>query len=125
MRTHEPAEFTASLVTNVLETGADLVVKTVCDELMFSLSGENWQYASSINPQVPRRYCDGLSSGSVAAAGRLVDFAIGTDCLGFIRIPPSYIGFIDIRASIDKIPIIKFLLMVRYPIQIVWISVVL
>lgn len=104
-RTHEPAEFTASLVTNVLEAGADLVGKTVCDELMFSLSGENWHYGSPINPQDPRRYCGGSSSGTAAAAaGGLVDFAIGTDCLGSIRIPPSYTGIIGIRASIGRIP---------------------
>ena len=105
LRTHEPSEFTASLVTNVLEAGADLVGKTVCDELMFSLSGENWHYGSPINPHDPRRYCGGSSSGTVAAvAGNLVDFAIGTDCLGSIRVPPSYTGTIGIRASIGRIP---------------------
>lgn len=105
LRTHEPAEATASLVTKVLEAGADLVGKTVCDELMFSLSGENWHYGSPINPQDPRRYCGGSSSGTAAAAaGGLVDFAIGTDCLGSIRIPPSYTGILGLRASIGRIP---------------------
>lgn len=105
LETKEPAEFTASLVTNLLESGADLVGKTVCDELMFSLSGENWHYGSPINPHDPRRYCGGSSSGTVAAvAGNLVDFAVGTDCLGSIRVPPSYTGTIGIRASIGRIP---------------------
>lgn len=106
LETKEPAEFTASLVTNLLENGADLVGKTVCDELMFSLSGENWHYGSPINPHDPRRYCGGSSSGTVAAvAGNLVDFAVGTDCLGSIRVPPSYTGTIGLRASIGRIPI--------------------
>ena len=70
LETKEPAEFTASLVTNLLESGADLVGKTVCDELMFSLSGENWHYGSPINPHDPRRYCGGSSSGTVAEIGR-------------------------------------------------------
>lgn len=105
LRVNEPADFTASIVTNLLESGADLVGKTVCDELMFSLSGENWHYGSPINPHDPRRYCGGSSSGTVAAAaGGLVDFAVGTDCLGSIRVPPSYTGIIGIRASIGRIP---------------------
>lgn len=105
LRTHAPAEFTASIVTNMLEAGADLVGKTMCDELLFSLSGENWHYGSPINPHDPRRYCGGSSSGTAAAvAGGLVDFAIGTDCLGSIRVPPSYTGLMGIRASIGRIP---------------------
>ena len=72
---------------------------------MFSLSGENWHYGSPINPHDPRRYCGGSSSGTVTAvAGNLVDFAVGTDCLGSIRIPPSYTGTIGLRASIGRIP---------------------
>ena len=104
LKTHEPADFTASIVTNMLEAGADLVGKTMCDELLFSLSGENWHYGSPINPHDPRRYCGGSSSGTVAAvAGGLADFAIGTDCLGSIRVPPSYTGLLGIRASIGRI----------------------
>ena len=41
--------------------------KTICDELCFSISGENWQWGSPINPQDPRRFTGGSSAGSGAA----------------------------------------------------------
>ena len=50
LRTHEPDDFTSSTIQRLLDNGADLVGKTVCDELCFSISGENWNYGSPLIP---------------------------------------------------------------------------
>jgi Asp-tRNA(Asn)/Glu-tRNA(Gln) amidotransferase A subunit family amidase len=76
-----------------LAAGADMVGKTHSDELAYSLNGENVHYGTPINPRAPDRIPGGSSSGSAAAvAGGLVDFALGTDCGGSIRLPASYCG---------------------------------
>ncbi len=105
LRTHGPDEFTSSIVTRLLDAGADLVGKTVCDELCFSISGENWNYGSPLNPHDLRRFTGGSSSGSGAAtAGGLVDFALGSDCLGSVRVPASYNGVLGMRPTYQRVP---------------------
>lgn len=105
LRTHGPDEFTTSIIVRLLEAGADLVGKTVCDELCFSISGENWHYGSPMNPHDPRRLTGGSSSGSGAAvAGGLVDFALGSDCLGSVRVPASYNGVLGMRPTYRRVP---------------------
>lgn len=88
----------------MLEAGADLVAKTVCDELCYSISGENWHYGSPINPHDSRRLTGGSSGGTGAAtAGGLVDFAFGSDCLGSVRVPASYNGVLGMRPTYQRI----------------------
>ncbi|PKM69656.1 MAG: hypothetical protein CVU94_02755 [Firmicutes bacterium HGW-Firmicutes-19] len=104
LKTHEPDPYTASAVLKLLDAGADLVGKTVCDELCFSISGENWNYGSPFNPHDIRRYTGGSSAGSGSAtAGGLVDFAIGSDCLGSVRVPAAYNGLLGMRPSYKRI----------------------
>lgn len=105
LRTNSPDDFTTSIISKLLDAGADLVGKTVCDELCFSISGENWNYGSPINPHDPRRFAGGSSSGSgVAVAGGLVDFALGSDCLGSVRVPASYNGVFGMRPTYARVP---------------------
>lgn len=105
LATHEPDDFTSSIITRLLDAGADLVGKTVCDELCYSISGENWNYGCPINPNDPRRFTGGSSAGSGAAtAGGLVDFALGSDCLGSVRIPGAYNGVLCIRPTYQRVP---------------------
>lgn len=105
LETHEPDTFTASAITKLLRNGADLVGKTICDELCFSISGENWHYGSPLNPHDARRYAGGSSSGTGAATGGgLVDFAIGSDCLGSVRVPASYNGVFGMRPTYKRVP---------------------
>lgn len=105
LRTHGPDEFTASTIVRLLEAGADLVGKTVCDELCFSISGENWNYGSPLNPHDPRRFTGGSSAGSGAAvAGGYADFSLGSDCLGSVRVPASYNGVFGVRPTYKRVP---------------------
>jgi amidase len=92
-------------VTRLLAGGATMVGKTQTDELTYSINGENVHYGTPTNPKAPDRIPGGSSSGSaVAVAGDLVDFALGTDCGGSVRIPASYCGIYGIRTSHGAVP---------------------
>lgn len=104
LRTHEPATGTAAVVRQLLDAGAAMRGKTLSDELAYSLTGENVHYGTPTNPFDPDRIPGGSSNGSVAAvAGRLVDFAVGTDCGGSVRLPASYCGVLGIRPSYGRV----------------------
>jgi amidase len=106
LETHAPAARTASAVERLLAAGANMVGKTHTDELAYSLNGENVHYGTPTNPRAPGRIPGGSSSGSAAAvAGGLVDFALGTDCGGSVRLPASYCGIYGIRTSHGLVPI--------------------
>jgi amidase len=99
-RTHPAAAGTAPLVTALLEAGASLRGKTRTVELAYGLTGENVWHGTPINPAAPDRFPGGSSCGSAAAvAAGLVDFALGTDTGGSVRIPASYCGVYGIRPS--------------------------
>lgn len=100
LRTHEPADETAESIQKLLAKGAALTGTLHTDELMYSLNGENAHYGTPINPKAPERIPGGSSSGSAsAAAAGLVDFSIGTDTGGSVRIPSSYCGLYGIRPT--------------------------
>ncbi|MBI4692917.1 MAG: amidase [Gammaproteobacteria bacterium] len=105
LRTHPPATSTAPVVEALRAAGATIAGKTICDELCYSISGENAHYGTPLNPAAPDRVPGGSSSGSVSAvACALVDFAIGTDCGGSVRIPASYCGVLGIRPTHGRVP---------------------
>ncbi|MGX9962260.1 amidase [Roseomonas sp. F4] len=99
-RTHPPAAATAPIIQALLQAGASLRGKTKTVELAYGLSGENVWYGTPINPAAPDRFPGGSSCGSAAAvAAGLVDFALGSDTGGSVRIPASYCGVFGIRPS--------------------------
>lgn len=102
--THPLPARTAGAVQQLLDAGAMLVGKTVCDEMCYSLAGDNAHYGAPINPAAPDRAVGGSSSGSAAAvAGGLVDFALGTDCGGSVRCPASFTGLYGLRPTHDRV----------------------
>ena len=104
LESHPPATATAPAVQQLLDAGADMVGKTITDELTYSLSGQNAHYGTPVNAAAPGRICGGSSSGSASAvAGGLVDFALGTDCGGSVRLPASYCGILGIRPSHGRV----------------------
>jgi amidase len=105
-RTHAPADAHASAVQALLDSGAQLVGRTITDELAFSLEGENHFEGTPVNPRWPDRLPGGSSSGSaVAVAAGLVDFALGTDTGGSVRVPAAFCGIFGIRPSHNTIPL--------------------
>jgi amidase len=104
LESHPLAESTAPAVQLLLDAGADMVGKTLTDEITYSLSGQNFHYGTPVNSAAPGRIPGGSSSGSASAvAGGLVDFALGTDCGGSVRLPASYCGILGIRPSHGRI----------------------
>jgi amidase len=98
--THPAALTTAPAVEMLLNEGATLAGKTISDEMAFSLDGENAHYGTPLNPRCPDRIPGGSSSGSASVvAGGLVDFALGTDTAGSMRIPASYCGIFGFRPT--------------------------
>jgi len=106
LASHEPATETALAVTRLLDAGARMAGKTHSDEMAYSLTGENVHYGTPLNSRAPDRIPGGSSNGSVAAvAAGLVDFAIGTDCGGSVRLPASYCGIFGMRPTLDRVPL--------------------
>lgn len=91
--THPPARRHASVVEQLLAAGAGVIGRTVMDELAYGIEGLNVHDGAPDNPAAPGALCGGSSCGSAAAcaAGR-VDFALGTDTAGSIRVPASWTG---------------------------------
>ena len=109
--THEPAAKTAWVIQTLVDAGATMVGKTHTDELTRGILGENPHYGTPTNPRAPGRVPGGSSSGSASAvAGGLVDFALGSDTGGSVRIPASFCGLIGLRPTHGRIPLEGILL---------------
>jgi amidase len=106
LRTHGPAARTASVIQRLLDAGAHLVGKTHTDELTWSLTGENAHYGTPVNVNAPGRIPGGSSSGSASAvAAAVVDFAVGSDTGGSVRLPASFCGSLGMRPTHGRIPV--------------------
>ncbi|MDE0779202.1 MAG: amidase [Alphaproteobacteria bacterium] len=104
-RTHEPATEHSWPIKTLVNAGATMVGKTHTDELSRGIFGENAHYGTPINPAAPGHVPGGSSSGSVTAvAGGLVDFALGTDTGGSVRVPASFCGVVGMRTTHGRIP---------------------
>tara|TARA_R110000868_G_scaffold8205_3_gene42543 strand:+ start:134574 stop:135836 length:1263 start_codon:yes stop_codon:yes gene_type:complete len=98
--THPVPEVNAVCVEQLLSAGATCVGKTQLDELAYSLIGQNPFYETPINTKAANRIVGGSSSGSAAAvASGQVDFALGTDTGGSVRVPASNCGLWGYRPS--------------------------
>ena len=104
--THAAAAEDSWAVARLLPAGARLVGKTITDELAYSLNGQNAHYGTPTNPNGPGRIPGGSSSGSASAvAGGVVDFALGSDTGGSVRIPASYCGIFGLRPTHGRLPL--------------------
>ena len=91
-------------VQTLLESGANLIGKTITDEVSLGILGENAFYGTPLNSAAPDRVPGGSSSGSAAAvAAGLCDTAIGTDTGGSVRVPASFCGLFGIRPTHGRI----------------------
>ncbi len=111
LATHGPAETNAWVVQKLVDAGAAMVGKTITDELTRGIFGENMHYGTPLNPRAPGRVPGGSSSGSASAvAGQLVDFALGSDTGGSVRVPSSFCGLYGLRPTHGRIPLEGMLL---------------
>ena len=96
----KPQPHHAAVVAQLLAAGARCTGTVWCDEFAFGLSGENPWAGTPPNPQASGCIPGGSSSGSaVAVANGEVDFALGTDTGGSVRVPASWCGLWGWRPS--------------------------
>src|SRR5207253_6782153 len=103
-KTNPGPERHAWAVQTLLDAGADLIAKTITDEVSLGILGENPFYGTPVNPRAPGHVPGGSSSGSAAAvAAGLCDTALGTDTGGSVRVPASFCGLYGIRPTHGRI----------------------
>lgn len=95
----------ATIVTRMLDAGATIVGKAVCEYFCFSGGSHTSSTGPVHNPHRMGYSAGGSSSGSAAlvAAGE-VDMAIGGDQGGSIRMPASYCGVYGMKATHGLVP---------------------
>jgi amidase len=98
-------EFDASIVTRLLDAGAEIVGKSVCEYFSFSGGAATSTSGPVQNPRAWGHTPGGSSTGSGAlvAAGE-VDMATGGDQAGSIRIPASLSGVVGIKPTWGLVP---------------------
>lgn len=100
----KPAAKNAGVVQALLDAGATIIGKTICDEFFYSVSGANHHYGTPVNARALGRLPGGSSSGSASAVGAgLCDFALGSDTGGSVRSPASFNGIYGIRPTHGRI----------------------
>jgi amidase len=98
-------EFDAPVVTRLLDAGAEIVGKSVCEYFSFSGGAATSISGPVHNPRAWGHTPGGSSTGSGAlvAAGE-VDMATGGDQAGSIRIPASLSGVVGIKPTWGLVP---------------------
>src|SRR6266568_8727715 len=105
-RSHPIPTRHAWAVQTLLDAGADLIGKTITDEVSLGILGENPFEGTPVNPRAPGRVPGGSSAGSAAAvAARLCDTALGTDTGGSVRVPASFCGLYGIRPTHGRLDV--------------------
>jgi len=104
LETHEPDTRNCAPVQKILDAGASIIGKTICDEFFYSVTGANAHYGTPVNARASGRLPGGSSSGSASACGAgLCDFALGSDTGGSVRIPASFNGLYGLRPTHERI----------------------
>ncbi|HWD06354.1 MAG TPA: amidase [Amycolatopsis sp.] len=95
----------ATVVSRLLEAGAIIAGKAVCEDLCFSGGSHTCKTGAVGNPWDPSRSAGGSSSGSaVLVATGEVDLAIGCDQGGSIRMPASWTGMVGHKPTFGLVP---------------------
>jgi amidase len=98
-------EFDATVVTRLLNAGAEIVGKTHCEYFCLSGGSHTGAMGDVRNPHRPEYSAGGSSSGSavVVSTGE-VEMAIGGDQAGSIRMPASFTGVVGMKATHGLVP---------------------
>lgn len=98
-------EFDAEVVKRILAEGGVIAGKAHCEYLCFSGSSHTSVGGRIENPWGKGRSTGGSSSGSAAlVASGEVDFALGADQAGSIRMPASFSGIVGLKPTYGLVP---------------------
>ena len=97
--------FDATVVTRLLDAGAEIVGKTHCEYFCLSGGSHTGAMGPVLNPHKKDYSAGGSSSGSavVVSLGE-ADMAIGADQAGSIRMPASYSGVVGMKSTYGLVP---------------------
>jgi len=95
----------ATVVTRLLGAGATIAGKSTCNAYCFSGGSHVSDTGPVLNPHDPERSAGGSSSGSAAlVASGGVDYALGCDQGGSVRVPASFCGLVGMKATHGLVP---------------------
>ena len=99
-----PALQNAEIIDRLKQAGCRIVGRTNMHEFAYGVTGLNNWAGTPTNTNYPTLIPGGSSSGSaVAVATGLVDFAIGTDTGGSVRVPATCCGVIGLKPSFGRV----------------------
>lgn len=97
---NQPAAADAQVVRVLKGAGAQLMGLSNMDPLAYGFVTNNPLYGPACNPHDKARICGGSSGGSAGAvASGLVDFALGTDTSGSVRVPAAFTGIFGLKPT--------------------------
>jgi amidase len=92
------------VVAHIIEAGCELIGKLNMHELAFGMTGVNYLTGTPINTHYPQYIPGGSSSGTaVAVAQGDVDFALGSDTGGSIRVPAACCGVYGLKPTYGRV----------------------
>lgn len=100
-------ETDATVVTRLLESGATIEGKAVCENLCHSATSHSAATGPIHNPLAKGYSTGGSSSGCaalVADPNETIDIAIGADQGGSVRIPAGWCGVVGLKPTFGLIP---------------------
>ena len=99
------AQTDATIVTRLLDAGAEILATLNMDNFAFSGAGDTSAYGPVLNPHDPEHLAGGSSGGSAAALYYDdIDITIGGDQGGSIRIPASWSGVVGLKPTHGLVP---------------------
>ena len=99
------ADIDATIVTRLLDEGAEIVALLNLENFAFSGAGDTSTFGPVLNPHNPDYLAGGSSGGSGAALYYDdIDITIGGDQGGSIRIPAAWCGVVGLKPSHGLVP---------------------